>query len=249
MMSLILNALFTLYLLSLPRNTIAVKDVKDVKDVKNTSEKRSTRLERTSLNPHSDDHEIDYSKQDETVRNLVQWSIAKGGFIHPQVEIRRWDPSDPTSYFGAFVNGPVKKGEELIKIPGSIKIQLDDFFRADRFTYGDTVCELAWALKKEYELGEESKYAPYIEYIKTQSKHQIPAMWSDLGKHLMTKVQGDLPIMDLNQDAATGEHMHDWIDDYFGEESCLVDTDTGEEMEEWFVAMAIQRGFDVCLIP
>ncbi|CAJ1955509.1 unnamed protein product [Cylindrotheca closterium] len=244
-MSLAHRALVSFYLAILLPHAIGA-----VKGGQNTGEKRRTRRKTQNLNLHIDDHVINYAKQDEAVRNMVKWSIEQGGYIHPNVEIRRWDPSDPSSYFGAFVNGPVKEDELLIKIPGSIKIQLDDSYRSGTdLTYADVVCELAWTLKREYELGEDSNYAPYIEYIETQSKHQIPAMWTDVGKHLITKVQGDLSMMDFDTESISGIHMHDWIDDYFGGEFCLIDTESGEEMEEWYVAMATQRGYDYCLIP
>lgn len=244
MMSLGFRALVTLYLTSLLLpNTKAVKiDSKDTKA-------RSAETTGIKHNLYSDEHEIDYAAQDEAVRNLVNWSIEQGGFIHPKVEIRRSDRLDPTSYFGAFVNGPVMKDELLLKIPGSIKIQIDDFFRSERFSYADAVCELAWTLEKEFHLEGNSKYAPYIEYLHTQSKHQIPAMWSEMGKKLLEKVQGDLSMVNFDTMAISGDHLHDWIDDYFGEEFCLHDEDTGEELEEWYVAMATQRGFDYCLIP
>mmetsp|Transcript_28166 Transcript_28166/g.68563 ORF Transcript_28166/g.68563 Transcript_28166/m.68563 type:complete len:307 (+) Transcript_28166:486-1406(+) len=74
-------------------------------------------------------------------------------------------------------------------------------------------------------------------------------MWTDVGKYLITKVQGDLSMMDFDTEDISGEHMHDWIDDYFGGDYCLLDTDTGEEMEEWYIAIATQRGYDFCLIP
>jgi hypothetical protein len=237
------RSLIALYLISLLPDTVAVKEDKT------NAKKRFSKGKTQNLNLHSDDHVIDYAKQDEAVLNLVKWSIEQGGFIHPNVEIRRWDSSDPSSYFGAFVNGSVEKDELLFQIPGSIKIQTSDFFQSDELPYVDTVCELARTLKSEYKLGDNSAYAPYIEYIKTQSKHQIPAMWTDVGKYLITKVQGDLPMLDLDTEGTSGEHMHNWIDEYFGGDFCLVDPETGEEMEEWYVAMAIQRGFDYFLIP
>ncbi|CAJ1955507.1 unnamed protein product [Cylindrotheca closterium] len=249
MMSLRFLPLFILYFISFLSNAIVAKE-----DKNNAEAIRSTKRNTLNLNVHDnrrprDDHVIDNAKQDEAVRNMVKWSIEQGGYIHPYVEIRRWDPSDPSSYFGAFVNGPVKKDELLIKIPGSIEIQIDDFFRMGKLPYSDVVCELAWTLKREYELGEDSKFAPYIEYIKTQSKYQIPAMWTDVGKSLITKVQGDLSMMDFDLEDTPGEHMHNWIYEYFGGELCLLDADNEEEMEEWYVAMATQRGYDYCLIP
>jgi hypothetical protein len=189
-----------------------------------------------------------YAKQDETVKGLIDWMIAKGGYIHPQVQIRRWDTSDPTSYFGVFVDDAIKKDELLIKIPVAIRLQLDHKWLEEE-AYSDILCELAWLLKKEYELGDKSEYAPYINYVKEQSKYQLPAMWSDAGKELLEKVQGDLEMTGLTGGLESGEHMVNWIEDWFEGEACLVDDETNQRLEHFYLAMATQRGYDYALIP
>ncbi|CAJ1955511.1 unnamed protein product [Cylindrotheca closterium] len=191
----------------------------------------------------------DYARQDETVKELVDWSTSKGGFFHPHVQIRRWNLSDPTSYFGAFLNGPVKKDDLLMRIPGDIKLQLHTDFWTNSSIVDEVVCELAWLLKHEYDNGTKSIYKPYIDYIKTQSKHQIPVMWSTKGKKLLEKVQVDIDLRDLNADEDSGSHFHNWIDQWYGSEDCLYDTETDQELEKWFLAMAQQRGYDYALIP
>lgn len=192
---------------------------------------------------------IDYAKQDEAVEDLVEWTIEKGGYFHPNVEIRRWDASDPTSYFGAFLNGSVKKDELLITIPGGIKIQLHDDYRTNS-TYDDVICVLAWELQDEYKdyiEGEdgESDFEPYLYYLDQQSEHQIPAMWSEEGKKLLEKVQGKYYPRDFEADPAPGSHLHDWIQQKYG--WCL--EWEGEELDEWFLAVVLQRGYDYALIP
>jgi hypothetical protein len=189
-----------------------------------------------------------YAKQDETVKGLIDWMIAKGGYIHPQVQIRRWDRSDPTSYFGVFVDHAIEKDELLIKIPVAIKLQVDDKLLED-FVYTDMLCELAWLLKKEYELGEKSEYAPYTNYVKEQSKYQLPAMWSDAGKELLKKVQGDLEMTGFLGETESGEHMVNWIEDWFEGEACLVDDESDQQLELFYLALATQRGYDYALLP
>ncbi|CAJ1945892.1 unnamed protein product [Cylindrotheca closterium] len=181
------------------------------------------------------------------VEELVEWSISKGGYFHPNVEIRRFDPSDPTSFFGAFVNGPVGVNETLIKIPGSIKLQLSKETKHG-LGYESSVCELAWLLKEEYDKGNSSEYLPYINYVKEQSFGQIPAMWSPSGQHLLLRVQGDLFMVDDNG-FVNPSRMTKWIDRYY-ETKCLNPRDEENEyLNPFFVAMAIQRGYDKALIP
>ncbi|KAL3934516.1 MAG: hypothetical protein SGBAC_009781 [Bacillariaceae sp.] len=88
-----------------------------------------------------------------------------------------------------------------------------------------------------------------MNYIKAQSKHQIPVMWSDKGKKLLEKVQVDIYMRDLNADEDSGAHFHDWIDQWYGKEHCLHDMESNLVMDEWFLAMAQQRGYDYALIP
>lgn len=192
---------------------------------------------------------IDYARQDETVRQLVEWSKSKGGLFHPNVEIRRWNRTDPTSYFGVFVNDTVKKDELLMIIPGAIKIQLHEDYWTNSSDVDDVVCYLAWHLKKEFDLGSKSTYFPYVNYLKAQAKRQIPAMWTDAGKKLLEKVQDEMELMDLDADPEPGKHFHNWIQEWYGGEYCLYDNVTHKVMDEWFISVTQQRGYDYTLIP
>merc|ERR1712008_317650 len=93
----------------------------------------------------------------------------------------------------------------------------------------------------EIKLGDESQYAPYIAYLKTQKPGQLPTNWSKDGKDLLRKV------------AIPGSSMVDWIDWNF-KGSCI-DTENektdnnGISFEEHMVEMTIQRCFDTALIP
>jgi hypothetical protein len=193
-------------------------------------------------------HPTDVDTASLHVENLLAWANAKGGFFSPKIEIRRWDPSDPKSYFGVFLNEDAKKDELLIELPDSVKIQLDDDY-FDTSDYDELICDLAWMLKKEYDLGDNSEYAPYISYLKEQSKTQIPAMWTTEAKDLILEVHGPtLSMIDYNLDDVDGDHMIDWIDEWFPEEHCLIDNDTNSTLDTFFLAFTVQRGYDYALL-
>ncbi|CAJ1948599.1 unnamed protein product [Cylindrotheca closterium] len=194
-----------------------------------------------SSNHHGENQDDGTSK---LVGELIDWMLAKGGSMDPRVEMRRWNPQDPTSYFGAFVNAPVKKGELLLKIPGAIKIQVEDPSIQDDWDYDEQVCQLSWMLKTEYELGDDSDYAPYINYLKAQPFGQIPAMWSNVGQHLLFEVQGDWSIHDF-ETQGEGEDIVMWLWKSF-EPNCMFRNDT---LNPFYIAMAVQRGYDIALIP
>jgi len=47
---------------------------------------------------------------------------------------------------------------------------------------------------EEFKLGDESKHAPYINYLKHQPRGLLPAEWSDAGRKLLEEtIQGHSP--------------------------------------------------------
>eukprot|EP00980_Cylindrotheca_fusiformis_P018322 scaffold5975_cov99-Cylindrotheca_fusiformis.AAC.7 len=206
----------------------------------------------------SDETKIVSTHLDEVVQELIDWMKAKGGYIHPKVQVRRWNMSDPNSFYGVFLDDNddendgwvIGKDELLMTVPASALLKVsDEYMFGDQF-YPETLCELAWTLKKEYDLGEtKSVYGPYIKYLKLQPKDRLPVMWSNAGKKLLLKVQGDLEMTDFNRDTAEGKHMVDWIDDWFGGLACLIDDEDGDRLEDFFLALAAQRGYDYALVP
>jgi hypothetical protein len=190
--------------------------------------------------------------------DLVSWVRSKGGSFSDKIEIRRVDPKDPTSYMGVFVREAIVAKESLFVIPRDCYIHVFDTAAAmdpededAEDVYQDTLCELATKLMEEMKLGEESEYAPYIAYLKTQTPGQLPANWSPQGKELLRWV------------AIPGSPMVDWIDwNFKGEKHhCIGETkkqnnnnknnnnESDISFEEHMVEMTIQRCFDTALIP
>lgn len=132
----------------------------------------------------------------------------------------------------------------LLKIPGAIKMQIEDRPIADNWDYEEQVCQLSWMLKAEYALGDESDYARYINYLKAQSFGQIPAMWSPVGQHLLFEVQGDWSTHNFDKQGE-GEDMAMWLWKSF-EPNCMFTNDT---LNPFYIAVAVQRGYDTALIP
>jgi len=181
------------------------------------------------------------------VNELNHWFEGKGGFIDPRVEIRRWDSNDPTSYYGVFVNAPVQQNELLVRIPGEIKIQIDE--DTSDWDDNETICELAWLLKEEYEKNEDSEYLPYINYLKSQSFGQIPAAWSPSGQHLLNHVQGQLNLT-FDDKVTQPEEITSWIQKTFTDECFVNETRTATgSLNPFYIAMVTQRGFERALIP
>jgi len=157
---------------------------------------------------------------------IVDWVRQKGGFFSDKLEIRRMDPKDPSSPLGVFASLNIEPHEPLVNVPHSCFIGIWKDTDKEGGDYG--VCRLSKKLAKELELGNESDYAPYIQYVKAQKEGQIPAMWSEAGKEVLRKV------------LTPGSDGVDWVErPYF--KNCDVDNHV--------LAVTIQRGYDTALIP
>jgi hypothetical protein len=182
------------------------------------------------------------------IDDIITWVRSKGGFFSDSIEIRRIDPSDETSYFGVFAKRNIKANDELMKIPHECYIESwdeartmgvaipQDYDTLDRDGFNTNACLLSNKLEAEMKLDNDSSYAPYVAYLKTQNTGQVPAMWSANGKDVLRM------ILESGNDAV------DWMDLYFlenGSSSCIV----SDPFEMHMMEMSIQRGFDNALIP
>lgn len=155
---------------------------------------------------------------------LVEWVRSKpGGFVSPKVEIRRMDPSNAESPYGVFATEDVATNERLLEVPKECYIELSKEEAEPADKEGDTeeemmavyyrnICRLANKLKTELQLGSKrSAFGPYIRYLETQSRGQIPATWSKESKEIFRKVvQGA-----GKQTLPPGPPALDWIDVHF----------------------------------
>jgi hypothetical protein len=178
------------------------------------------------------------------VEKMIEWlEKTPGGYISSKVDIRRSNHSDPNSFFGIFVNEDVEKDELLMKIPDEMRLKLKD----PSDNYIEDLCNLSWLLYEEFENGDNSVFAPYINYLREQPRGQIPAVWSPAGKDLLLKVQGRIYVQDYEPMSVKGEHLVNWIEEWFME-SCLYDQEANISMDPHFLAMTTQRGFDTLLV-
>lgn len=170
--------------------------------------------------------------------DIISWVRSKGGTFSDKVEIKR----HPMGYMGVFAKNDIAAKESLFQIPKECYIQIfeeavdpdvEEEDSASNAKHHDNVCKLAHKLMDEMKLGEKSEYAPYIAYLKTQKRGQLPANWSQAGKDALRKI------------AVPGSQIVDWIDLNFKQRGCIGD----DPFEEHMVEMTVQRGFDTALIP
>mmetsp|Transcript_12685 Transcript_12685/g.23773 ORF Transcript_12685/g.23773 Transcript_12685/m.23773 type:complete len:397 (+) Transcript_12685:366-1556(+) len=170
---------------------------------------------------------------------LISWLKESGGYFHPHLEMRRRDPSDPTSHFGMFATDPIIKGEVMIRVPKSVIL---DSGEDDPEITSAMVCGTVRNLAEQLKLKDKSKYAPYVNYLlETQPAGQIPSAWTDQGKKLLERVlEGE-----TDDDVLLPPYEPvSWLDDWYNE--C---DGSRDPLEEYAALLVIQRSWDDLLIP
>lgn len=159
---------------------------------------------------------------------IVDWVRAEGGYFSSKLEIGRASP------VGVFASQDIQAQEQLFIIPHSCFIALWDTAAPvdandeEDEAYNENLCHLAQKLAEELELGKDSVYAPYVDYVKNQKQGQIPATWSDEGKQVLRQI-----LADESRDVV------DWIEMY--QKGCNVD--------KHMLALTSSRGYDTAFIP
>jgi spermidine synthase len=122
---------------------------------------------------------------------LVDWLNAQeGGIFNPKQEIRHENPEDPTSKLGVFATERIEEGEILSQVPWSIIIDSTQEGEEAQTEIPDVLsCVTVEKLLSEMQLGDDSKYAPYVKYLLAQKDvDQIPSAWSNEGKELLVEL-------------------------------------------------------------
>ena len=92
------------------------------------------------------------------IQEMINWlNSMEGGYLSPKVEIRRWNVSDSNTYFGVFAVEDLDEGELIMEMPKEMILQAEEIYQY----YEDNLCELAWTLQEEFELGDESESVSY----------------------------------------------------------------------------------------
>ncbi len=95
-----------------------------------------------------------------------------------------------------------------------------DSYEYNRFPR--TNCDALHEMYKQFKLGDKSKYAPYIHYLKNQPAGRIPSEWSKAGKDLL------IQILDQNEEHeglppydALDRYEFEWLGQCNGEDTPL----------------------------
>ncbi len=189
--------------------------------------------------------------------SLISWLKSEGGFFHPALEMRRVDPSDPTSHFGMFASEDIPKSTLMLSIPPSIVLDSD----VEKPEITPLVCPLVHNLIYQFELGDESQYSPYISYLKdTQPPGMLPSAWTPSAQQLLMELLGHenfdilatraqykkTGVLELRNKLPPldpiGWVEHEWAND-------CNEGQMGTPDEQYAALLVVQRAWDDILIP
>lgn len=199
---------------------------------------------------------IDLDEQHST--SLISWLKSQKGYFNPNLEMRRINPSDPTSHFGMFAKERIPSQSLLLRIPPNIVLDSDT---KEPPELTPMICPLVRNLILQLELKGESAYAPYIHYLTdTQPPGQLPSAWTFAAQQLLVRMLGHV---DFNLEAALNHwpiekdlrlrnHLppldpigwveHEWAND------CNSGS-IGTKEEQYAALLVVQRAWDDILIP
>lgn len=208
--------------------------------------------------------------------SLVDWiqsGETNGGFFDDaKIEIRRMFPHQMDSPMGVFAKQDIAMNETILKIPRHFYLGLTRGTHPSKATttttpteetynmsdYFSTTCRLAHKLLEEmskyeaHQPNNSSDYLPYLAYIQSQPKGQIPATYSPVGKEVLRKLSGSNSSTGREEDDTKDDYslppwqLVDWIDLHFVQTGCIA---KGDDVAYHAVALVIQRGYDHELIP
>lgn len=176
-----------------------------------------------------------HDKHLEQAQSVFRW-VAKGenAYISPKQVVRRATPGDINSPLGVYATERIYADEIITRVPWDYIISSDD---PDEEPGDQLSCSLLNTLAWELKQGNESMYAPYIEYLNDEPDGQIPTSWSDEAFELFLEVLG-------NQSIPPYDTLN-WLE--VARNSCNVDTD--DIFVRRAVLLIIQRSDDAIMIP
>jgi hypothetical protein len=129
--------------------------------------------------------------RDKQFLRLAKWIQSHDGFIDERVTVRNISINNNTSsYRGIFVNADIRKGDYICFIPWSTIIGAGRWDDEEQGMYDGNFEETAFHLLHELNLGAESQYAPYTDYIRSQ-RITVPSAWSLPGREFLSEMLGE----------------------------------------------------------
>ncbi len=203
---------------------------------------------------------------EEHAEALISWLEREGGYFHPNLQMRRVNPSDPTSFFGMFVNDFIPEGELILRVPRSMILDSTE----EEPDVDTMTCATVRNLINQLKLKDDSKYAPYVNYLMDTQPPGCISAWSKAGKDLFTQIttpSDPFPWVDKVSPPQWSEAGKNLLSSVTGTPKKIVDhlppympfkwteiwhdecEGSDDPLEEYAALIVIQRSWDDKLIP
>jgi hypothetical protein len=185
-----------------------------------------------------------YDKHLEQAKSVFRWvADSPDSYVSNKQVLRRAIPGDINSPLGVYATDRIEPNEVITIVPWEYIIapktsEEEDDEYDDEEELGDQLsCGLVESLSWELRQGNESRYAPYIEYLNSEPDGQIPTSWGEEANELYYKV--------LDGQSIPPYYTTNWLD--HAKEECEVDPD--DMYIRKAVLLIIQRADDHIMIP
>jgi hypothetical protein len=175
---------------------------------------------------------------EEHAEALISWLNKEGGYVHPNLQMRHVDPSDPTSYLGLFVDDFIPEGEVILRVPRNMVLDSTE----KNPDVEAMNCKTVRNLINQIKLKDESKYAPYVNFLTDTQLPSIPVAWSQAGKDLLNRVIGN--GNNLMEEQLPPYSPPEWLK--YWHEEC---NGSDDPLEEYAALFLIHRNWDDLMIP
>ena len=168
----------------------------------------------------------------EEARAIFEWVAGvEGGFVSPKQDIRRMVPGDVNTPLIVYAKETIMPGEVVMRVPWDTLIGSDDPDDG-----GQLPCGTVRNLAKEMKLGNDSEYAPYVNYLLSEADDQIPSAWTKPAQKLLNDVLGS---------KIPPNKPTDWVRRWVSR----CDGDVNDKIAVKAALLIIQRSDDAILIP
>ncbi|KAL3917183.1 MAG: hypothetical protein SGILL_004834 [Bacillariaceae sp.] len=169
----------------------------------------------------------------EEAKAIFEWVAGiDGGFVSPKQDIRRLVPGDVNTPLIVYAKETIMPGEVVMRVPWDTLIGSDDPDDG-----GQLPCGTVRNVAKEMKLGDDSKYAPYVNYLLSEADSQIPSAWTKPAQKLLNDVIGNNKIPPKNPT--------DWVRRWVSR----CDGDINDKLAVKAALLIIQRSDDEIMIP
>eukprot|EP00543_Licmophora_paradoxa_P011678 CAMPEP_0202474902 /NCGR_PEP_ID=MMETSP1360-20130828/92621_1 /ASSEMBLY_ACC=CAM_ASM_000848 /TAXON_ID=515479 /ORGANISM="Licmophora paradoxa, Strain CCMP2313" /LENGTH=1346 /DNA_ID=CAMNT_0049102047 /DNA_START=198 /DNA_END=4238 /DNA_ORIENTATION=+ len=181
------------------------------------------------------------------IDKVISWIKSdKKGILNPSVELGQDG--------GFFATSEIEEGEIILSVPSKFILRGNDVYDDEHPGESDLLewnCGAIEKLEEELEKGNDSFYAPYLQYLQSSltdiTTAKLPSYWSKEGKALLVRILNQQD-MDITNDFHP-ESVVSWLDVDEVEGTCETFDKVLTPEQKQMIGMSLQYGFQGVMVP